>query len=194
VQGVPRVAVAVFGDGATNIGAFHEALNLASVWRLPVVFLVDNNVYGEYSRWDVTTPVEDLHTRASAYAMASAVVDGMDVDACRDVLARAVERARTGGGPTLVEAKTYRFAGHSRADTARYRPEGELDHWRLRDPVPLTRQALLASGATEAAADTIEDGVRHDLAAAEAAARAQAPAGDSAIFRNVWTTVPGGVR
>jgi pyruvate dehydrogenase E1 component alpha subunit len=147
----PRVSVALFGDGSTNIGAFHESMNLAAIWNLPVVFVCDNNVYGEYSRINITTPIEDLHIRAASYAMPSAVVDGMDVVAVRETIAAAVERARTGGGPTFVEAKTYRFAGHSRADTAPYRPEGELEKWQQRDPVKLAREALVANGQLDAA-------------------------------------------
>ncbi|BCB76781.1 hypothetical protein Pflav_031910 [Phytohabitans flavus] len=121
-RGEDSVAVCVFGDGAANIGAFHEALNLAAVWKLPVVFICDNNVYAEYSRIDVTTPLSDLYRRAGSYDIPGVPVDGMDVGATRAVLAEAVARARAGDGPTLVEAKTYRFAGHSRADQATYRP------------------------------------------------------------------------
>jgi pyruvate dehydrogenase E1 component alpha subunit len=158
------VAVAVFGDGAANIGAFHEALNLASIWGLPVVFLLDNNVYGEYSRIDKTTPLEDLHLRAASYRMPGVVVDGMDLAATETALATAIDRAREGGGPTLVEAKTYRFAGHSRADTAPYRPEGEMDQWMKRDPIALYRSELLSTGGFEAEElDAIDEDVRHRL-------------------------------
>jgi len=170
----PSVSVAVFGDGATNIGAFHESLNLAAIWNLPVVFLCDNNVYGEYSRINLTTPIEDLHLRAASYDMPAVVVDGMRLRAVREALAGAVERARTGGGPTLVEAKTYRFAGHSRADTAPYRPEGELEYWKHRDPILLAREELVDAGvsrdelerlesAVEAGLDLIVDTVRRCL-------------------------------
>ena len=154
------VGVAVFGDGATNIGAFHEALNLAAVWKLPVVFILDNNVYGEYSRINLTTPLEDLYVRASSYDMPGVSVDGMSIDAVVTTLQEAVDRARSGGGPTLVEAKTYRFAGHSRADTAPYRPDGELEYWQSRDP-------LMVSGAelTTMAAATQEqlDAATHEV-------------------------------
>ncbi len=149
--GQDNVGVAVFGDGATNIGAFHEGLNLAAIWKLPVIFVCDNNVYGEYSRIDKTTPLEDLHMRAESYKMAHYAVDGMDVHATRKGLAEAVERARSGGGPTLIEAKTYRFAGHSRADKALYRPEGELEKWMERDPIKLTEEDLLKRGLLDAA-------------------------------------------
>lgn len=180
------VSAAVFGDGATNIGAFHEALNLAAVWRLPVVFVLDNNVYGEYSRINLTTPFEDLHRRADSYGMPGVVVDGMDVGAVQATIAEAVERARTGDGPSLIEAKTYRFAGHSRADTAPYRPEGELDDWRARDPLLVTRASLLASGAgTEAELDELEARVRQGLADVVAEVEALPAPGLDAMFDNI---------
>ena len=149
--GKDSVGVAVFGDGATNIGAFHEGLNLAAIWKLPAIFICDNNVYGEYSRIDKTTPLEDLHMRAESYKMPHYAVDGMDVHAVRKGIKEAVERARSGGGPTLIEAKTYRFAGHSRADKALYRPEGELEKWEKRDPIKLTEEDLVKRGLLDAA-------------------------------------------
>jgi pyruvate dehydrogenase E1 component alpha subunit len=180
------VAAAVFGDGATNIGAFHEALNLAAVWRLPVVFVLDNNVYGEYSRINLTTPFEDLHRRADAYGMPGVVVDGMDVGAVQATMADAVARARSGEGPSLIEAKTYRFAGHSRADTAPYRPEGELDEWRARDPLLVTRATLVESGAaTEAQLDDLERRVRQELADVVAEVEALPAPGLEAMFDNI---------
>lgn len=142
--GQPRVSVAVFGDGATNIGAFHEALNLAAVWKLPAIFIVDNNMYGEYSRIDTTTPYEDLYRRGASYDLPSESVDAMDIDVVQERLQAAVDRARRGEGPSFIEAKTYRFAGHSRADTAPYRPDGELDSWRPRDPLAVTEGKLQA--------------------------------------------------
>jgi len=158
IQKKSNVAVAVFGDGATNIGAFHEALNLASIWKLPVVFVCDNNVYGEYSRINVTTPIEDLHLRANSYAMPNLKVDGMDIYLVREALQGAIDRARSGGGPTLIEAKTYRFAGHSRADQALYRPEGELEMWQKRDPIKVTEDHLIKKGVlTEAKAKELQE-------------------------------------
>ena len=151
VQGNDRVAVALFGDGATNIGAFHETLNLAAIWKLPVVFICDNNVYAEYSRINLTTPIEDLHIRAESYAMPHFALDGMDIDAVREGVQTAVDRARSGGGPTLIEAKTYRFSGHSRADLALYRPEGELEKWQARDPIKLTEEKLVKEKLIDAA-------------------------------------------
>jgi acetoin:2,6-dichlorophenolindophenol oxidoreductase subunit alpha len=146
VLGTGAVAISVFGDGAANIGAFHEGLNLAAIWKLPVVFICENNQYGEYTRIDRTTPVADIAVRATAYAIPSVVVDGQDVDAVEAAVGGAVARARAGDGPTLVEAKTYRYAGHSRSDKATYRPEGELDTWLKRDPVTLFGQKLVSEG------------------------------------------------
>jgi pyruvate dehydrogenase E1 component alpha subunit len=144
VQKSKNVSVALFGDGATNIGAFHESLNLAAIWKLPVIFICDNNIYGEYSRIDKTTPIDDLHNRAESYAMPHMAIDGMDIHAVRKGLVEAVERARSGNGPTFIEAKTYRFSGHSRADQALYRPAGELEMWQKRDPLLVTEQDLIA--------------------------------------------------
>jgi TPP-dependent pyruvate/acetoin dehydrogenase alpha subunit len=140
--GTGAVSLCFFGDGATNIGAFHEAMNLASVWKLPVVFVCENNLYGEYSPLASTTAVERLTDRATSYAMAAAQVDGNDVLAVRDAVAGACERARAGAGPTFLEALTYRHMGHSRADPGAYRPAGELDRWRERDPITLFEQHL----------------------------------------------------
>ena len=146
IQKKQNVAVAYFGDAATNIGAFHESMNLAAIWKLPVIFVINNNVYGEYTRINLSTPIEDLHIRAESYAMPHAKVDGMDIYAVQDAMQEAIDRARRGDGPTLVEAKTYRFSGHSRADQALYRPEGELAMWEKRDPILLTEQALTKKG------------------------------------------------
>jgi pyruvate dehydrogenase E1 component alpha subunit len=142
----PRVALSFFGDGATNIGTFHEALNMAAVWRAPVVFIVANNLYGEYSPVRATTPIDDLARRADPYGFPGLVVDGQDIDAVHAATLEAVERARAGDGPTLLEMKTYRYRGHSRSDPAKYRPDGELDEWRARDPIALLGGSLAAEG------------------------------------------------
>jgi len=150
-RGTDDVAVAVFGDGATNIGAFHETLNLAAIWNLPTVFICDNNVYGEYSRIDITTPLEDLHHRGESYRMPHYAIDGMDIAAVQEGIQKAVDHARSGKGPTFIEAKTYRFSGHSRADLALYRPEGELEKWQARDPIKLTEEKLVKEKVIDAA-------------------------------------------
>ena len=151
IQKKKNVAVAYFGDAATNIGAFHESMNLAAIWKLPVIFVINNNVYGEYTRIDLSTPIEDLHIRAESYAMPHAKLDGMDIYAVQSGMQEAIDRARRGDGPTLIEAKTYRFSGHSRADQALYRPEGELEMWQKRDPILVTEQALTKKGLLDTA-------------------------------------------
>jgi acetoin:2,6-dichlorophenolindophenol oxidoreductase subunit alpha len=152
-----QVVVCFFGDGTTNIGAFHEALNLAVVWRLPVVYVCENNLYMEYTPiGDVTAVANPAADRASAYGLDPVVVDGNDVDAVYETATRLVERAREGGGPALVEAKTYRQGGHSRADPAKYRPADEVEAWLARDPIPAHRDRLLASGVEPDAIDRVE--------------------------------------
>jgi TPP-dependent pyruvate/acetoin dehydrogenase alpha subunit len=165
------VSVAFFGDGATNIGAVHEALNLAAIWKLPAIFVCENNLYGEYSPLASTTPVERLSDRASSYAMPAEIVDGNDVLAMRDAAAAAAERARANRGPTFIEALTYRHLGHSRSDPATYRPEGELERWRSRDPLTLFRRALIDGGV---ASEDELDGVLSDAKAAVDAATERA--------------------
>ena len=146
-RGTGQVVVCFFGDGTTNIGAFHEALNLAVVWQLPVVYVCENNLYMEYTPIGAVTAVANpAADRASAYGLEPIVVDGNDVDEVFETATRLVDRAREGGGPALVEAKTYRHGGHSRADPAKYRPDDEVKAWLARDPIPTYRDRLLASG------------------------------------------------
>lgn len=140
------VAVSFFGEGATNIGAFHESLNLAAIWKLPIIFCCENNLYGEYSAQHRTTPVTDTALRAESYAMPGVVVDGQDVEAVYAAAKEAVDRARNGGGPTLLEFKTYRYRGHSRTDTGPYRPEGELERWLERDPITILKDKMISDG------------------------------------------------
>lgn len=144
VKGLGHVAVTFFGDGATNIGVFHEALNMASIWKLPVVFCCENNLYGEYSALHKTTPVGDLAVRATSYNMPGVIVDGQDVEGVHAEAQQAIERARRGEGPTLLELKTYRYRGHSRTDTGPYRPEGELERWMQRDPILILKERMIA--------------------------------------------------
>jgi TPP-dependent pyruvate/acetoin dehydrogenase alpha subunit len=146
MRGSEAIALAFCGDGATNIGTFHEALNMAAVWKAPVVFVIENNLYGEYSPLRETTPLDDLAERAKAHAIPGVIVDGQDVSAVYDTVASAAMRARRGEGPTLIEAKTYRYRGHSRTDPAKYRPEGELERWKQRDPIDLLAARLIDEG------------------------------------------------
>lgn len=173
LNGSGQVAMTFFGDGSTNIGAFHESLNLAAVWKLPVVFVCENNLYGEYSPILATTPFEDIARRASSYDMPGEIVDGNDVAAVYVTVRRATERARAGKGPSLVECKTYRQRGHSRSDPAKYRAAGELEKWMRRDPLGLC-EALLRSQ-HDVGQGTL-DSMRSDAAAEMDAAYARAAA------------------
>jgi pyruvate dehydrogenase E1 component alpha subunit len=174
IRGSDAVAMAFCGDGSTNIGTFHEALNMASVWKAPIVFVIENNLYGEYSPLADTTAVSDLADRAKAYNMPGVIVDGQDVAAVREVADAAISRARQGAGPTLVEAKTYRYRGHSRTDPAKYRAEGELEQWKLRDPIDLLGATLAAQGVlSEEAQQGLRDEIQAQVdAAADRAAQA----------------------
>jgi acetoin:2,6-dichlorophenolindophenol oxidoreductase subunit alpha len=149
LKGEDRVALTFFGDGTTNIGTFHEALNMAAVWKAPVVFIIENNLYGEYSPVRDTTPIDDLAERAQSYDIPGVVVDGQDVEAVHAAVQAAVARARAGDGPSLLEMKTYRYRGHSRTDPAKYRVPGELERWKERDPIELLGAVLAQAGALE---------------------------------------------
>ena len=170
----PHVALTFFGDGATNIGTFHESLNMASVWKAPVVFIIANNLYGEYSPIRMTTPIDDLARRADPFDMPGVIVDGQDVEVVNREVATAVERARSEQGPSLLEMKTYRYRGHSRADPAKYRPDSELDAWKERDPLLVLGKRLAGEGAlAEDAQAALRDEAQSDIdAAAERAAAA----------------------
>src|SRR6186997_3317346 len=167
-----QVAVCFFGDGTTNIGAFHEALNMAAVWKAPVVFVCENNQYMEYTPIGAVTAVpRPAADRASAYGLEPIVVDGNDVEAVHAVASTALDRARAGGGPSLVEALTYRHGGHSRADPGKYRPDDEVAAWKARDPIPAQRARLVAAGVDEATLDQVDEETRAKVADAEAFAR-----------------------
>src|SRR5437868_5919160 len=149
-KGHSDVSVCFFGDGTTNIGAFHEALNFAAVWKLPVVFVCENNLYMEYTPIaDVTAVPSPAGDRASAYGLEKIVIDGNDADAVYREAIKAFSKARSGGGPSLIECLTYRHSGHSRADPAKYRPEGELEKWKERDPIKIYRERLKQFGVSD---------------------------------------------
>jgi len=182
------VAVAFFGDGATNQGAFHESLNMASNWKLPAVYVVENNGWGEFTPTEFVIPVKDIAVRAGSYAMASAIADGMDFFDVYEKAGEAIARARRGEGPTLVECKTYRFMGHFVGDPLKYRAKEEAERWiQTRDPLDAferrTTEAGLASSADLREIDGQVDAV---LAAAVRAAEA-APLPDLAeVTRDVY--------
>ena len=186
-RGSGQVSVCFFGDGATNIGAFHEALNLASVWNLPVVFVCENNHYMEYTPIGSVTAVErPAADRASAYGLDAVVVDGNDPDDMLDVAGTAIERARAGGGPSLIEALTYRHGGHSRADPGNYRPDDEVERWKARDPIPMYRGRLATAGASEQQLSAIENSVEAVMRAIVDEARAAPVPSLSSISTEVW--------
>ncbi len=162
------VAVAYFGDGATNQAYFFETLNFAHVLRLPAIFVGENTVYMEYPRPSDVSGGSIL-TRAESRGVPAEGVDGMHVWDVREAAARAAARGRAGEGPTLIEARPYRFVGHSRSDPARYRPAGELDEWRKRDPLVLCRARLEAEGVAAEELDALEAEVADELAAAQVA-------------------------
>ncbi len=136
-KGTDRVSVVFFGDGASNEGAFHEGINLASIWKLPVIFVCENNIYGFSTHYRRTTPIENIADRAVGYGIPGLVADGMDVRDVYDKAGCAIARARAGQGPTLLECKTYRFKGHSRFEKPNYRTDEELKQWQRRDPIPM---------------------------------------------------------
>jgi TPP-dependent pyruvate/acetoin dehydrogenase alpha subunit len=156
------VAVAYFGDGAMNQGYVFECLNFCQVFGLPAVLVCENNGYGEYTAFRSVTAGE-IRARAEVMEVPAETIDGMSVWTVREAAQRAVARARAGNGPSFVEALTYRFVGHSRSDPGAYRPEGELDEWRLRDPIVVLRAQLEAEGADAAALDAVEQDVSGEL-------------------------------
>ena len=172
-RGTDQVTVCFFGDGASNQGTFHEGLNMASLWKLPVVFICENNCYAESTRQCEHQAVKDVAERAAGYGMPGVIVDGNDVEAVYEVVAAAVARARAGEGPTLIEAKTYRQRGHHEGDPATYRTKEEVDGWLERCPVKCYREALLRDGvATEAELAAIEAATEDEMRAALAFALA----------------------
>jgi TPP-dependent pyruvate/acetoin dehydrogenase alpha subunit len=171
-----QVSVCFFGDGTTNIGAFHEAINFAAIWDLPVVFVCENNLYMEYTAIADVTPVDHpAADRASAYGLERVVIDGNDADVVYAVAQAALEKARSGAGPSLIEVLTYRHGGHSRADPGKYRPDEEVAAWKERDPIKTYRARLLADGVDEAAITAVEDEQAARVDKAEETARASGP-------------------
>jgi TPP-dependent pyruvate/acetoin dehydrogenase alpha subunit len=163
-KGQKDVSVCFFGDGTTNIGAFHEALNFAVVWKLPVIFVCENNFYMEYTPIaDVTAVKSPAGDRASAYGLPRIVIDGNDADVVYRTMSAAYEKARAGEGPSLIECLTYRHSGHSRADPAKYRPEGELEKWKERDPIKIYRERLKQFGVKDEVIARIDAEVKQQV-------------------------------
>jgi pyruvate dehydrogenase E1 component alpha subunit len=187
-RGTSQVIVCFFGDGATNIGAFHEALNLAAVWALPVVFICENNQYMEYTPIETVTAVKHpAADRAPAYGLSPQLVDGNDVEAVYATAAAAIEKARGGGGPSLIEALTYRHGGHSRADPGKYRPADEVSEWLARDPIPAYRQVLISRGVDEAVLDEVDAEAKAAVDRATEEAKAGAEPRPELAFTDVWS-------
>jgi pyruvate dehydrogenase E1 component alpha subunit len=187
LRGTDQVAACFFGDGTTNIGAFHEALNLAALWKLPVVFVCENNQWMEYTPIGAVTAVpRPAADRSGAYGLAPVAIDGNDVLAVHDAARQAVERARAGGGPSLIEALTYRHGGHSRADPGSYRPTEEVQAWLARDPIEKFAAHLVARGLDETVLKQLDDDVLRELDAATEAAKAADPPGADVIEQQVW--------
>ena len=182
-----QVAVCFFGDGATNIGAFHEALNLAAVWKLPVVFVCENNLYMEYTPISAVTAVpRPAADRAGAYGLEPVVIDGNDADVVFATANEMLGKARAGGGPSLLEALTYRHGGHSRADPGKYRPDEEVAAWLERDPVTSYRARLLEAGTNAGVIEGIEQDVTAELEEATRISKASPPPDPSLLERDVF--------
>jgi acetoin:2,6-dichlorophenolindophenol oxidoreductase subunit alpha len=184
-----RVSLCFFGDGASNEGTFHESLNLAAIWKLPVIFLCENNGYAITTAARHSVSVEHIASRGAGYGIPGEVVDGQDVLAVHDSVRRAVERAREGGGPSLIEAKTYRYMDHAKGlPPLPYRTEDEMKFWMGRDPLILFRHVLLSSGASEAELLHIENDAKREVDDAVEFARASAPPPAADAYLHVYAT------
>lgn len=187
MRGTDQVAVCFFGDGGANEGAVHEAMNMAAIWKLPVIFVVENNLYAASTPTHYAFAVQDIADRANAYGFPGVVADGMDVLAVREVAHAAIERARNKQGPTLVECKTYRFVGHSRSDARNYRSREEENEWLQRDPIPRLGDMLLAQGTfTRADLDAIQNDVDAEIQDAIAFAEASPDPKAEETLENVF--------
>lgn len=178
-----QVVACFFGEGASNQGTFHESINIASVWSLPVVFVCENNLYAMGTRQSTIMNIQNVADRAAAYGIPGTIVDGNDVLAVYEAARKAFERARTGLGPTLIECKTYRHKGHSRVDPAKYRPREEVEQWLAKDPIKLLKQTIVEDEIlTQAEIDNIEKEVAGEVAdAVKFALMSPYPEGEEAL-------------
>jgi len=189
MQGLDRVVVSFFGDGASNEGAFHEALNLAAIWKLPVVFICENNKYGMSFSTEFSVAVAHIADRAAAYGMPGVTVDGNDVEAVDEAVSAAVDRARSGGGPSLVEAETYRWKGHSKSDKNLYRTREEIAEWRLKDPIVRFEKLVKERGTlSETDVQNIRDEAMQAIKSAVIAANGAPDARADDILDSVFAT------
>ena len=181
------IVVCFFGDGATNEGGFHEGINGAALWDLPVVFVCENNFYGASTHVQATMKVQTIAERAAAYGIPGERIDGNDLMAVNEAATRAIARARRGGGPTLLELMTYRIAGHSRSDASAYRPDDEESAWLARDPIKLFRGRLVEEKvATDAELDAIENSVQKEVDGAVLFAESSQDPEPEDALRNVY--------
>jgi TPP-dependent pyruvate/acetoin dehydrogenase alpha subunit len=189
LQGIDRVVVSFFGDGATNEGAFHEAVNLASIWNLPVVFVCENNKYGMSFSTEKSMAVETIAERSQGYGLPGVTVDGNDVEAVHEAVTTAVDRARAGEGPTLVEALTYRWKGHSKSDKNLYRTREEISEWRDKDPIGRFEALVVERGVLTAAdVEEVRSAATNDVRAAARRANAAPDANPDDLLDAVFAT------
>lgn len=187
MQGTSNVVVSFFGDGAANEGAFHEGLNLASIWNLPVVFICENNGYGMSMSSARSMAVGRVSDRAAAYAMPGTTVDGNSVQAVFEAVTDAVSRARAGEGPTLIEAVTYRHKGHSKSDQNLYRTREEIDDWRAKEPLVRFESEVLEAGTlSQSDLDAVHTTVREDIRAAIKSGNQAAPSRADELMSGVY--------
>jgi pyruvate dehydrogenase E1 component alpha subunit len=186
-KGQSDVTVCFFGDGTTNIGAFHEALNFAVIWKLPVIFVCENNLYMEYTPIsEVTAVPQPAADRAGAYGLPRILIDGNDADVVFRTMRDAFAKARAGDGPSLIECLTYRHSGHSRADPAKYRPEGELERWKQRDPIKIYKERLKQFGIDDTKVAAIEGDVKQEVDAATEACKAAPNSSVDLLYTDVY--------
>lgn len=184
--GEDRVTLCFFGEGTTNIGGFHEAMTLAGLWRLPVVFICENNQYAMGTPMERTSPIEDLSIKAKGYGMVGDRFKGHDVTEVEERVRQAVDRARAGDGPTFIEIQTYRFRGHSMSDPGKYRSRTELEEKKELDPTRVTRDQLTAAGVSEDQLDDIDGEVDDEIMAAVAFANEAEPAKEEVMYSTVY--------
>jgi acetoin:2,6-dichlorophenolindophenol oxidoreductase subunit alpha len=186
-----QVAVAFFGDGATNIGAFHEAANMACALHLPVIFACENNEYGEFTPRSKTMAINDVVERAAGYGMPGVIVDGMDAEAVHEVAAVAVARARSGDGPSFIEAKTYRFYNHHGIQNLglKYRSDDEVANWKARDPIDVLEERMIERGVAKEELEGVWAKVRADIEEAIAFADASPVPTADQLTADVYTVM-----
>jgi acetoin:2,6-dichlorophenolindophenol oxidoreductase subunit alpha len=193
-RGLDRVVVSFFGDGSVNTGSFHEALNLAAVWRLPVIFVCENNQYAESTAFESVLPTADLGPRAASYGMPGEVIDGNDLLDVLRAAGDAVRRARAGDGPTLIQADTYRWYGHHTGDVAPYRDPEELESWKARDPIARLAALIARRGpVARRRLAGLEEAVSQEIREAVEVARGYPPPDPATVTRDVYAREARGV-